>query len=274
MKKIIILTGFLLVAMPVMGETGAQNPDIQYQNPDIQYQDPNADRIGFNSTAEVLPKGAMSFNDYDVGILQFSWGVAKDLELSFTTTVPVFQATFVPSLKWQVVNTDRVRFALQAYAGVYRTFVPYNSNDVTIAGGGLAGIVDICVGRDCSSIISLGGRFAGGAIIRDDSSKHTLLSYQLNSDGVFRVSKRVKLFLGMSFEEMYSRNESYKHPNFSGIGSFGIQYGVRIYGKRFAADLGMVRPVFYVDNGTVHGVEDVMKYMPIGYPFLSFTYKW
>jgi len=249
-----------------------QKHQVKQLEQDIQTQDPNADRIGFFSTAEVLPKGTMSFNDYDIGLLQISWGVAKDLELSFTTTVPIFQGSLIISAKYQLVSTDRIRFAMQAYTGFFKTFIIGSSDDLLIAGGGASGILDVCVGHSCNSLISFGARFAGGVLRWDDPLMNTLLGYQVDANGIFRVSKRVKLFLGLSFNHLFASDGSGR--NFSGMGVFDLHYGVRIYGSRFAGDIGLIRPVFTLDKSTVYSVESVMRFMPMGYPFLSFTYKW
>ncbi len=254
--------------------TTAQKHRARQPEPDIQTQDPNADRIGFFSTAEVLPKGNKSFNNYDIGIVQISWGVAKNLELSFTSTIPLYQGALFVSTKYQIASTKRVRFAMKAYGGFFETFAFGEEDFITrflLSGGGASGILDVCVGHSCNSLISFGARFAAGIRRLKKKPTKTLLGYQADVNGIFKVSKRVKILAGLSFDHIFSREPGTK---FSGVGACMLVYGVRIYGSRFAGDIGLVRPLFTLNGSTVYNVEDIMVFMPLGYPFVNFTYKW
>ncbi len=271
---------------------------------DIQDQDANADRIGLDSTAEVLPKGTMSFNDYDIILLQYNWGVTKGLELSFSTMIPVNQLVLVSSIKWQVLRSDKARLAFQLYVGGLLSynhvwgsrlttyflctyigepgspvFVP-DPNGGAIVGGGISAMADICIGDHCNSFVSLSGQFGSSKVYsfcescdQDECSPtypQYRLYYQVNTDGVFKVSRMVKILAGLSFRGLFAN--TCKEKDLSHTGLFSLKYGVRIYSGHLAGDLGLIRPIFSVSHGKVQGMA--MKYMPVGYPFLEFTYKW
>ncbi|MFA6035312.1 MAG: hypothetical protein WC889_20615, partial [Myxococcota bacterium] len=75
------------------------------------------DRMLIMPTAQTKPKGAMSITDYELAILQFSYGILDNLQFSLTATVPVYQFGFAPSLKWKFFETSNVRLAAMVYGG-------------------------------------------------------------------------------------------------------------------------------------------------------------
>lgn len=233
--------------------------------------DPAYDRIGFNSSAETLRKGDWSFNLYNLGLIQFSYGVREDISLSVMTTVPVFQASIAPSAKFQLVTTPRYRLALNAVFGFMQFFFPSDQFSASSLGGALGIQQDISLTADGHSLFAIGlWAGIGHAWIKDEAN-FTGYGFRATLDVIGRVHRLIKLYLGVEYAVGFRHNSEGRDDM---VGAVSLQYGVRIFGKSFAVDLGLVRVLFDHNRDSVYGVESWMKYMPLGYPAMSFTYRW
>ena len=111
-----------------------------------------------------------------------------------------------------------------------------------------------------------GNFFSAGATTT--SSSRSSNSVSTGAGGVFAVAKHVKLLLDLRYNLF--RKRSWQNST----SMFGITYAIRIHSGPFGGDIGFIRPFLAMNGTTAYTVEDVMRYMPMGYPFLSFTYQW
>lgn len=235
--------------------------------------DPGDDRVMTTPSAGTLRKGRMSFSDYELGLAQFSYGITDDLQFSVAMTVPVMQIGVIPTLKWRFLDTGRFRMAAIAGGGLG---VFYTGPDVLIAGGGGGFMGDACVGAGCDSFLSFGAQVIGGHIggTRDeygsgDWVNDKVIGVTSNLGAVVAVHAKVKLL----FELKYTMGKMLDEWTDSGS-LFALNYGIRVHGEQFAADIGFSRPFLALDGSRPEDVEEFMKYLPIGYPWLAFTYQW
>jgi hypothetical protein len=205
-------------------------------------------RLFWSQTAESLPQGTASFSAVDLGAWVFSYGLTDSVELSLLTAPPVGAFTFAPSVRVSG-GSDGVRYALVLEAGVFAPFVDHNSNDVAwIAGGGAIATF----GTEHFLNVGVYG-FAAGA-------GHETAGVVLPTVGAsFRLSDRVRFQL----EAWVPVLPAATRP----VQMAAIIYGVRIFGQRFFGDISFALPI-------AEGVGDFYKVAPIGFPLLSFGYRW
>lgn len=233
---------------------------------------PGDDRVMIMSTTKTVPKGVLSFSDYEIGLVHLSYGIRDDLQVSMFMSLPVLQIVLGPSIKWRMVNTKWFRFAVLGYGGLGYW---YAVEHWQIYFTGLGAIGDVCLDASCNSLLSF-----------NITPQYTNLNFEVwdvegtdtrlnifglsSSIGVIgTVSQRIKL-LG---EFRYSFGAPFK--DFHDNGSiFSIHYGMRIYGSEFAADIGFIRPFLALSGTEPFSLEEGMKYIPMGFPWLSFTYQW
>ena len=244
---------------------------------DIQYTDPNADRIGGSNTAECLPAGKSSISVYNGALIQGTWAIGDRTEVSISGLLPIFQITAIGSIKHQFYKTQKLRMAVQGFTGGMYVFIDKNTN-LLIFGGGGGTILDVCLNPGCHSMISIGLRAGVGDIVGKESTLGIVDNF--NTTGLFYVSSKVKLYAGINLYQLVlpvtkKVDDDIESESFGDMGFVYLNYGIRIHGSSFAVDLGLIRPIFVfsIYNGMIKGVEDVMKYLPIGYPSVSFTYR-
>ncbi len=231
--------------------------------------DPGDDRVLVGSSTWTLPEGMVSFTDYEVMLGHFSYGVADNLQVSLGFTFPVMQVAVIPSVKWRFFESDIVRLAGLVDAGLMYWFAGL---DVTVYGGGGGLLADVCLGQRCSSFLSFGATVqAMGADIAETELSGGVTAVNGNFHGGVggRLSRVVKALFEWRVTMFAVPEESSRV--FTG---WSLGYGIRIYGKRFGVDVGFLRPFLAMVEDEAHSVEPVMKYLPLGYPWLAFTYQW
>ncbi len=275
-----LLKFFILIALLIGSYTGsARTTKVTEINnkKDIQDTDPNADRIGGSNTAECLPSGKSSISVYNGALIQGTWAIGDRTEVSISGLLPIFQITAIGSIKHQFYKTQKLRMAVQGFIGSMYVFIDKDA-DLTIFGGGGGTILDVCLKPGCHSMISFGLRAGVGDIVGKNSTMGIVDN--LNTTGLFYVSSKVKLYAGINLYQLVlpvtkKVDDDIESESFGDIGFVYLNYGIRIHGSSFAVDLGLIRPifVFFIHKSEIKGVEDVMKYLPIGYPSVSFTYR-
>lgn len=233
--------------------------------------DPGDDRVMTQPSAQTLAKGTFSFTDYEIGMVHFSWVPLDGLQVSLAFTVPVLQVSFVPSIKWRFLDHPSLKMAAIAGGGAG---VFYAGPDQFIVGGGGALVADVCLKDDCRSFMSfssqagfvkLGGARHGDADFVDGWGWGVFSGI----GAVVEVHRKVKLLFELKHSIIRSETD------WSDTGSlFTFVYGIRVHGDEFGADIGFMRPFLLLDGSEPEHVEDFMKYLPIGYPWLAFTYQW
>jgi len=232
------------------------------------------DRVMTTPSAGTVGQGRLVFSDYEVGLMQLSYGLLSSLELSLAATVPVMQVGFVPTLKWRFLNLEAFRMAVLGGGGIG---VFYVGPDVLVAGGGGGLIGDVCLSGQCSSFLSFSGEVIGGHMggrskfEGGDWLSGNAIGLTSGIGAVVSVHQKVKLL----FELKYNFMKILDEKDWTDSGSFfTFNYGIRVHGKEFSADIGFMRPFLAFDGSDPKDCEDVMKYLPIGYPWLAFTYQW
>jgi hypothetical protein len=218
------------------------------------------DRLILSPTAATLPEGVNSFSDYELILLQYSYGITDHLEISLLFTPPIVQISAYPSLKWQYLDTERVKLALEIHAGETFFYLLYPATGF-IAGGSL--IADFCFDRRCGSALSLSVQ--PDYMVPLSSSNSGTMGIRATLGARFDISKAIKGILEMTYAGLPVLKE----------GMLLLNYGIRIHGGRFAGDIGFVRPLFVHDSGNAYGIpKEYWSYLPLGIPWLGVTYQW
>ena len=221
------------------------------------------DRVITTSTSQTLPKGILSFSDYEIALLQLSYGITDDLQFSVLATVPIVQFALMPSIKWRFFHNERIHLALTGYVGGVILYA------VDGYGGYLAGLtlsMDTCMDKKCSSIFTINSQGGYGWDSQSISGGAGALAF--NTGFIVRLAGSLKLLIELN----YAMSPKIDH---STLQALNLNYGLRIHGKQFAADIAFLRPLFYVDHGNVQPVGYAFfKYVPLGIPYLAFTYQW
>ncbi|MFA6035311.1 MAG: hypothetical protein WC889_20610 [Myxococcota bacterium] len=222
------------------------------------------DRILTLSTSQTMPDGMSSITDYDVLVLNYSYGFTDDLQFTLTFVLPVAVLGVLPSLKCRIINTEHFDMAISGYAGVLLSL--FGGLGAFAAGAGLS--FDYCSDAVCSTVVSLSIK-PGIAGVGFNSEPLFSLASGLGS--AIKVSRSVKILVEV--EDIWGFSGR-KEDNY---GLFTLNYGVRFFGDRFSGDIGFVRPIFTHDRGNVRFLDkdyQYIDYLPLGAPWLSFTYQW
>jgi hypothetical protein len=230
-------------------------------------EDANAGRVAIMPTALTPPKGAFSFEDWELFLISASYAVTDQLVITGTTMVPVtseFYWGFL-SAKLQVVKQGNLRVAVQAgAAGVATkdTVTTYDSMgnitgemDSTVTGGGfdLGAAMTYCFDTDCFSHVN--------AAVVAGFATHGNSSVPVGFMGglVAKVGRKVRLIAEADTAHMFG--------DISGqANGFLGWYGVRFTSREIGVDLALVKP-FCSDCSSS---DDPF---PLGFPFVTFSYR-
>lgn len=217
--------------------------------------DPNIDRGFLLPTAMTQPAGSGTYNNYELLLHGFTYGITDGLQASVTVLAPI--TTDVPfvgiaALKGQVISTPRFHFALQASAG-YGKILDGDSRGSSTLGAGAFG--SFCLREDCSSLLSASGTYQIGF---GNGDHPQLLIYGVSI--VHGVSPHVKL-LGELTSLAIDEGSFSTFDNAPGVLA---SYGVRLHNANFASDIGFIQPIFGDTNGG----------FVLGLPFASISYRW
>ena len=213
-------------------------------------EDPSPGRLIISDTAFTTPKGAFAWQTLDVGLHRFDYGVTDNVQIGVTTVLPVMVFGALPEVKIGFDLSESVRLGLVARGGFLSTMV--NAETFFVFGGGpmlTIGSEDLALNIQCKAYLA--GR-AGD----DDLAWLAFPSI----GGSMRVSNGVSLHAELG-------------PVFAAVGDdtlwkgdlWGLMYGVRVFGEHLFGDFSFVIPASE-DTG------DILKYMPLGVPLLSFGY--
>ena len=231
--------------------------------------DPGDDIAGaYAASARTMPKGFMAVRDRQIALLEFLYAVHDRIQLSAGMTLPVMQVGF--TLDAKVLLVDHSRFRLSGLAS-FGTLIFYIGPNIYLVGGGPALVADLCLDETCRSSVSIGSQFYPVFVSEKwhDTRDHwTIFLVNSHAAAVVAVSAKVKLLFGFG----HAGGKPHSGGRFES--ALYLDYGVRLHGENFGLDLWLVRPFVAFDGAEPRSVEEVMKYLPIGYPFLSFTYQW
>ncbi len=228
-----------------------QSPD------DVRFRDAHVDRVVLAPTAETHPKGTFYVSDYELLFLQLGYAVTDDLQLSVAGLLPVTsdQPLFFDfGAKLNVFRGEAFRAAV---FGALDVVTSTTGRDDSAFAGRVGAVGQICFERTCQSSLSL----TAGTLAA--SGMHKVLPYFGAAGFVLHASSRVSLLAEPSVVGATS---------FDGLTEggalFAIGYGLRIAGPNFGLDLTFVDPIAGTAGGAVGSTN-----MPMGIPFVAFTYR-
>jgi hypothetical protein len=230
-------------------------------------EDANAGRVAIMPTALTPPKGAFSFEDWELFLISASYGVTDNLVISATTMVPITSEVYwgFLSAKLQVVKQGRVRVAVQAGAAAAATKDTTTTFDAmgnitgemsTTTSGGLfdlGGALTYCLDEGCNSHAD--AAIAAGFAERDNSSVPVGFMGGL----VVKVASKVRLIAEADTAHLFGKISD-QADGFLGW------YGVRFTSRNIGVDLTLVKP--FCGNGDCD-----TDTFPLGFPFVTFAYR-
>lgn len=233
-------------------------PPVADSQPDVDQgviDDANSGRSWMSPTALTPPAGTWSFNDYQLFLVGGSYAFTDKFVMSASTLVPLtndFPFTLMLTGKLQLVRQGRIRLAAH---GTYFHFNEGGSNtsDFSFNAGAVGGALTYCLDADCHSYANVYAG-AGFSAESDNSSVPVMLAGSL----AYRLGRRVKA--------VFEADSGLILGDINEVGEGIVAwFGVRFTSKHMGVDFGFVRPVCSECDG------DDMP--PIGFPWLSFTYR-
>lgn len=212
-------------------------------------------RMIFGTTA--LSRGAkkLYWTAYQIGVHFLDYAPSEHVEAGLGTALPVGIYGLMPRLKLLLHPTPNVHLGMHFAGGIFGTFIGDNAGFGAYGGGPVATFGDEKL--SFSTSFFFGGRSTFGLSnwpFQDDTRW-----IALGNAGVsWRINRRVRLGMEVNVP---------LHQGFELNGKFWVlMYGVRIFGEHLYGDINMVVPLF-------DGVDEILRYMPLGVPFLVFGYK-
>ena len=244
------------------------NP-IAGQRTKYAFPDPESPRVIYGQTAFLRKKGMWDWTITQLGLWSFDYGVTDWMSVGVEAAPPIVFFTMFPHIKIGTQLGKNVSVAVRAMGGLAYPYIADIDGHFGIIGGGpilTIGDADMCfniswpvyatfvVEHDKVRYDFTTGIYSGP----EDEYENGWLTLPHIGFSV-RLHKRVKLNL-----ELYSVNAQ----GFEYNGKFWLlMYGIRIMGERIFGDINFVMPLF-------EDSDEVLQYMPIGYPLLQFGFQW
>jgi hypothetical protein len=231
------------------------------QNPaDARFTDAHVDRVILGSTAETHPAGTVFFTDYELLLLQLGVAVTDSLQLSVASVVPVADGQPLFLDVGAKLNVARGRVFRAALMASFDALGGLSDGTTGLYLDGRFGPVgQLCFEATCRSSMS----FSAGTIAASGTGGGVPIYGAVGVIG--NVSSVVSLLAETAAAGMAGESSSsgYGTGNAAGL---ALDYGVRLSGKNFGADLTFVAPVVST-SGPVNNP------FVLGYPFVVFTYR-
>jgi hypothetical protein len=236
--------------------------------------DPSSSRVVYGETAFSHPANTWSWTSFNIAYWRFTYSPTDYLRISLDTVPPIGVLAFLPGVTLSKQLSDTIHLGVRLNAGV---FYPYISNDndlhAILYGGGpilTVGKPDLAFNFTClvfgfsagEKTTTYPSALPGQPMPSVERGWEYHHGYVVLPNVGFsaRVSKRVKLNF-----ELYAPLSGELEENLGKIWLF--MYGARIFGESIYGDVSFAWP-FFPD------FWDVMKYMPMGVPMLSFGFRW
>jgi hypothetical protein len=217
--------------------------------------DPNIDRAFLLPTAMTQPAGSATYNNYELLLHGFTYGITDRVQLTATVLAPIAETIpFVglAAAKWQFLSTPRLHLAVQASAGLWRALTD-GSATITTAGAGA--FATACLSEDCASLVSASAIYQLGVSSSEGSAQALIYGGSI----IAAVSSHAKLLF-----EVASATGRDSNSGFDSFPGALVSYGVRLHGTSFASDIGFIKPVLSGGDGGII----------LGLPFASVSYRW
>jgi hypothetical protein len=221
--------------------------------------DPNIDRAFILPTAMTQPGGSATYNNYELLLHGFTYGVTDHLQATLTVLAPIvadMPFVGIAAVKWQFLSTPRLHLAVQGSVGLAQQLSGGSDSIGTVGGGAFA---SVCLREDCSSLLSASATYqfaAGGS----DGSRGSAQVVIYGGSIVHSVSPHVKL-LG---ELTSATGRASSGDGFDNLPGALMSYGVRLHQANIAGDIGFIKPIMNGDDGG----------FLLGLPFASISYRW
>jgi hypothetical protein len=219
--------------------------------------DPNIDRGFIQPTAMTQPAGTLTYNNYELFLHGFTYGLTDNVQTSVTVLSPI--ATSMPFLgiaavKWRMLSTGRVHVAAQASLGYAHELDSGSSGAGYSLGAGA--FASLCLQDDCASLLSANATYQ---LLLGSASSDALHLIVYGGSVVHRVGAHVKL-LG----EVTSAAGRTSYSSLDNASGVLVSYGVRFHSDSIAGDVGFIKPIVSDDDGG----------LVMGLPFVSVSYRW
>ena len=233
------------------------------------FPDPESPRVIYGSTAFIREKGLWDWTITQLGLWNFDYGVTDWLEVGVLAAPPIVFFTAFPHVKIGTQLSKNVSIAVKVTGGLAYPYMEEIEGHFGIFGGG-----PILTIGNADMAFNISWPVYAVTVVEHDKVRYDPVTYESsapeNEYETFwlmlphigfsaRVHKRIKL----NFELYAVAAEGFEYS-----GEFWLfMYGIRIMGKRIFGDINFVVPLF-------EDSDEVLQYMPIGYPLLQFGFQW
>jgi hypothetical protein len=247
-------------------ETGEPDPR-DGESPYGRYE-PDPTRVVYGPTAFGRRAGTFNGTIYNVVYWLLDYGISENVEVGFHTVPPIGVVGVLPHVKVTFPLGSAARLGLYATGGV---IYPYIDNDedvhLLLYGGG-----PVLTFGDPDLLLNLSVMVNGGSIGEKDIIYGTLGAPEdTKFDYSHAWTVTPNLGFGWRFHDWMKLNAELFVPSSNDSNINGklwvLLYGVRMFGDSIYGDINFVLP-FWPE------MWDIMKYMPIGFPLLSFGFQW
>ena len=247
-KTTLLATSLMLMAAPAFGQTSATEL--------AKKRDASIDRGFIVSHAETLNEGEVALNSYELFLAGISYGITDDVEITFTTLLPIVKEMPIvlsPQAKWAFFRTDNQ--VLTAKLNFNYATLPNEPG----GGGSISGGISHDLYFDDEGRYAMfTGLDVGGVFGHVESDVQMF-------DGAFFIanlgfSAQVNDYLKVMVEGILPAG--YAEKQFEVAEVVNVTYGVRFFGETLAADLGFIRPLG-------KGMGD--SSLAMGLPYVAFT---
>lgn len=236
--------------------------------PPAELTDPDATRVVYGPTAFGRKKGVWNWTIYNIAYWNFDYGVTDYLEVGLQTVPPIGIVAFMPHLKLTTRLGEKAALGLRLFGGV---IYPYIDNDGDWRGAIYGGGPVLSIGSPdllLNLAVNVNGLTYGETRERDywfagsdsETIHESIWAVTPTVGFGWRIAKRVKinaeLYIPLTEESPVGNGQLWI-----------LLYGVRIFGEHIYGDVNFVIP-FWPD------MSEVMKYVPIGFPLLTFGAQW
>jgi hypothetical protein len=229
------------------------------------YRDPDPSRVIWTGTALLRREDTWNIRTTDLGLWNFDYTLNANVELGLAATVPIMNFGVTPTARFVAQLADGVSLGLNAQLGCW--FLYPDVEFVVLVWGATPALT---IGTpDAFFNVALG--VWGISIFDQDPAgyegydpNYTLVLFLPSLGGSYRVSRMVKLNAELLAPGLIDEDGA-------SIFDYGevwtLIYGVRIMGESIYGDVSFVLPMF-------EQAWEILRYVPLGFPFLHFGVQW
>lgn len=217
-------------------------------------------RVIYTQTGFSHPAHSGAWGAYDLVYHRVDYGVTDSLQIGAATLAPVGVYLFAPQIKYTLHPSEKVHVGLITTVGVLGQYI--SDGGAAVFYGAVAALTLGTPELFINTSVTGGGAtaFAGWEVDSADydQSDDTVWALMPSLGASWRASSLVRLNV-----ELTAVLGDHEHNGEIWL----LLYGVRLAGDHLFGDVSFVYPFF-------PGMWDTMKYIPIGFPLLTFGYHW